>query len=80
MYVPTIRVPQRDSWRHGTAMLRQLREFWMQSHLCDVVIRSLDGREHHCHRNLLSAASTPLRALLSGSFNEGNRNLDDIQG
>lgn len=54
-------------------MLRQLREFWMQRHLCDVVIRSLEGREHPCHRNLLSAASTPLRALLSGSFNEGNR-------
>ena len=42
------------------------------------MIRSLDGQEHQCHRNLLSAASTPLRALLSGSFNEGNRNLDDV--
>lgn len=45
----------------------------MQSHLCDVVIKSDDGREHFAHRNVLSAASQPLRALLSGPFNEGTQ-------
>ena len=56
-------------------MLRQLREFWVSGHLCDVVIRSLDGREHQAHRNVLSAASTALSALLNGSFSEGNQIL-----
>ena len=52
-------------------MLRQLREFWISGHLCDVVIKSLDGREHRAHRNILSAASGPLSVLLNGSFTEG---------
>jgi len=54
-------------------MMKQLREFWMQSHLCDVVIKSDDGREHRGHRNVISAASGPLKALLNGSFTEGEQ-------
>eukprot|EP00438_Fugacium_kawagutii_P002600 Skav201320 [mRNA] locus=scaffold500:32113:35833:- [translate_table: standard] len=45
----------------------------MQSHLCDVVIKSDDGREHFAHRNVLSAASKPMKNLLSGDFIEGTQ-------
>eukprot|EP00435_Cladocopium_sp_Y103_P050582 s199_g15.t1 len=70
-----LRIRQREPWWHGCSMLRQLREFWISGDLCDVVIKSLDGREHNAHRNVLSAASTPLSALLNGSFSEGNQIL-----
>ena len=63
----------REPWSHGNYMMKQLREFWMQSHLCDVVIKSDDGREHRGHRNVISAASGPLKALLNGSFTEGEQ-------
>lgn len=70
-----LKIRQKEPWWHGCSMLRQLREFWISDHLCDVVIKSLDGRQHHAHRNVLSAASTALNALLNGSFSEGNQIL-----
>ena len=45
----------------------------MEDHLCDVVLKSQDGTEHRAHRNVLSAASSVLKALLSGAFQEGER-------
>ena len=29
--------------------MQQLRQFWMDDHLCDVVLKSHDGAEHRAH-------------------------------
>ncbi|CAE8585887.1 unnamed protein product [Polarella glacialis] len=41
-------------------------------HFCDVSLRSTDGQVFKAHRLLLSMASDPLFAMLSGSFSEGH--------
>lgn len=38
--------------------------------MCDVILRSEDGTDHHAHRNVLSAASAELKTLLAGPFKE----------
>eukprot|EP00438_Fugacium_kawagutii_P009707 Skav211710 [mRNA] locus=scaffold2852:209288:209824:- [translate_table: standard] len=53
--------------------MQQLREFWKEGHLCDVVIKSNDGTEHRAHANVLSAASKFLKNLLGGSFQEADQ-------
>eukprot|EP00435_Cladocopium_sp_Y103_P031050 s2576_g7.t2 len=58
---------------HQAALLQQLRKFWKEDQLCDVVLKSSDGTEHHAHTNVLSAASTFFKNLLSGSFLEAER-------
>jgi sugar lactone lactonase YvrE len=40
-------------------------------HFCDVSLRSIDGQVFKAHRLMLSMASDPLYAMLSGSFAEG---------
>ena len=50
--------------------MQQLRDFWKEGHLCDVVLKSIDGVEHPVHRNVLSAASAALKALLCAPFRE----------
>ncbi len=55
---------------HQQGMMQQLREFWEEGQLCDVVLQSLDGTQHHAHRNILSAASPALKVLLCGPFRE----------
>lgn len=40
-------------------------------HFCDVSLRSVDGEVFKAHRLVLSMASDPLYAMLSGSFAEG---------
>ena len=47
--------------------------FRVDGYLCDVVLKSQDGTVHRAHRNVLSAASPALKALLSGIFQEGER-------
>jgi len=42
-------------------------------HFCDVSLRSIDGRVFKAHRLVLSMASDPLFAMLSGSFAEGQQ-------
>ncbi|CAE7942712.1 unnamed protein product [Symbiodinium sp. KB8] len=42
-------------------------------HFCDVSLRSTDGRIFKAHRLVLSMASDPLFAMLSGSFAEGQQ-------
>eukprot|EP00435_Cladocopium_sp_Y103_P003719 s1084_g1.t1 len=41
-------------------------------HFCDVSLRSTDGQVFKAHRLVLSMASDPLFAMLSGSFAEGS--------
>ena len=53
--------------------MEQFREFWMENHLCDVVLKSNDGAEHSAHAAVLSAASTFFKKLLGGSFVEANQ-------
>ena len=59
--------------QHQAGIVQQLRQFWMEDHLCDVVLKSHDGAEHRAHTTLLSAASVVFRNLLSGSFREADR-------
>ena len=53
--------------------MQQLRQFWMDDHLCDVVLKSHDGAEHRAHTAVLSAASVFFENLLGGSFLEAER-------
>ena len=51
-------------------LMRQLRQFRQQEHLCDVVLKSVDGTLHPAHRNVLSAASDALKTWLCAPFRE----------
>ena len=53
--------------------MQQLRDFRKEGHLCDVVLKSIDGIEHPVHRNVLSAASAALKALLCAPFREAEQ-------
>ena len=55
---------------HQQGLMQQLRVFWKEGNLCDVVLKSIDGIEHPVHRNVLSAASAALKALLCAPFRE----------
>ena len=58
---------------HQKGLMQQLRDFWKEGHLCDVVLKSIDGIEHRVHRNVLSAASAALKALLCAPFREAEQ-------
>ncbi len=58
---------------HQQGLMQQLRDFWKEGHLCDVVLKSIDGIEHPVHRNVLSAASAALKALLCAPFREAEQ-------
>ena len=62
-----------DLVSHQVGIVEQFREFWLENHLCDVVLKSNDGAEHRAHAALLSAASMPFKNMLSGSFIEADR-------
>ena len=49
------------------------RDFWKEGHLCDVVLKSIDGTQHPVHRNVLSATSAALQALLCAPFLEAEQ-------
>ena len=55
---------------HQQGLMQQLRDFWKEGHLCDVVLKSVDGIQHQAHRNVLSAASAAFKALLCAPFRE----------
>ena len=58
---------------HQKGLMQQLRDFWKEGHLCDVVLKSTDGTQHPVHRNVLSAASAALKALLCAPFREAEQ-------
>ena len=58
---------------HQKGLMQQLRNFWKEGHLCDVVLESIDGTQHPVHRNVLSAASAALKALLCAPFREAEQ-------
>ena len=58
---------------HQKGLMQHLRDFWKEGHLCDVVLKSIDGIEHPVHRNVLSAASAALKALLCAPFREAEQ-------
>ena len=58
---------------HQQGLMQQLRGFWKEGQLCDVVLKSIDGIEHPVHRNVLSAASAALKALLCAPFREAEQ-------
>ena len=67
-----VKLEHTDLAQHQGGILQQLRKFWMEGHLCDVVLKSHDG-EHCAHTAILSAASMYFRSLLCGSFLEADR-------
>ena len=54
-------------------MMMKQRQLWKEGHLCDVVLKSRDGTEHHAHSLVLSAASAVLKKLLVGPFREADQ-------
>ena len=68
-----VKLDHSDPAQHRAGIMQQLRQFWMDDHLCDVVLKSHDGAEHRAHTAVLSAASVFFENLLGGSFLEAER-------
>ena len=68
-----VKLEHSDPAQHRACIMQQLRQFWMDDHLCDVVLKSSDGAEHRAHTAVLSAASVPFKTMLGGSFLEAER-------
>ena len=68
-----VKLEHSDPAQHRAGIMQQLRQFWMDDHLCDVVLKSDDGTEHPAHTAVLSAASMFFRNLLGGTFLEAER-------
>eukprot|EP00435_Cladocopium_sp_Y103_P043341 s237_g12.t1 len=62
-----------DLVKHQVGIVQQFREFWIENHLCDVVLKSTDGTEHGAHAAVLSATSMPFKKMLTGPFLEADR-------
>eukprot|EP00435_Cladocopium_sp_Y103_P012923 s1290_g3.t1 len=67
------KIEHSDLLEHQTSIVEQFREFWMEDHLCDVVLKSSDGAKHRAHAAVLSAASMFFKKLLGGPFLEADR-------
>ena len=67
-----VKLEHLDLVKHQVGIVQQFREFWMENHLCDVVLKSTDGAEHRAHTALISATSMPFKKMLSGSFLEAD--------
>eukprot|EP00435_Cladocopium_sp_Y103_P061562 s2990_g23.t1 len=67
-----VKLEHLDLVKHQVGIVQQFREFWMDDHLCDVVLKSTDGAEHRAHTALISATSMPFKKMLSGSFLEAD--------
>lgn len=63
-----VKIEHSDQAQHRAGIMQQLRQFWMDDHLCDLFLKSDDGAEHRAHTAVLSAASMPFKTLLGGSF------------
>ena len=68
-----VKLDHSDPAEHRAGIMQQLRQFWMDDHLCDVVLKSHDGAEHRAHTAVLSAASVFFKKLLGGPFLEAER-------
>eukprot|EP00435_Cladocopium_sp_Y103_P053807 s521_g17.t1 len=68
-----VKIDHSDRAQHRASIMQQLRQFWMDDHLCDFVLKSSDGTEHRAHTAVLSAASVFFKNLLGGSFLEAHR-------
>ena len=69
----TVKLEHSNVDQYQARIMKQLRQFWMDGHLCDVVVKSRDGSEHRAHSSVLSAASTFLKNLLAGPFLEADQ-------
>ena len=69
----TIKLEHSDPAQHRACIMQQLRQFSINDQFCDVVLKSLDGTEHHAHTAVLFAASIYFQKMLSGSFLEADR-------
>ena len=64
---------RRHASEHKVRIVEQFRKFWLENHLCDVVLKSDDGTQYHAHAALLSASSMYFKKLLGGSFCEADQ-------
>lgn len=69
----SVRLEHSDLAQHRAGITQQLRKFWREGHLCDVVLKSCDGTVHRAHKAVLSAASSVFWNLLGGSCLEAVR-------
>ena len=69
----TMKLQHTELAGHQQSLVQQLRDFWKDGHLCDVVLKSVDGIQHQAHRNVLSAASAALKTLLCAPFREAEQ-------
>ncbi|CAK9083933.1 unnamed protein product [Durusdinium trenchii] len=65
-----MKLRQTAQMQQQASMMQQLRTFWMEDYLCDVMFKSRDGQQHKGHRIIISSASEALRALLGSTFAE----------
>ena len=69
----TLKLEHSNVDQHQLTIMKQSRQFWMDGHLCDVILKSRDGTEHRAHSLVLSAASEFLKTLLVGPFLEADQ-------
>ena len=62
------KIEHSDLLEHQTSIVEQFREFWMEDHLCDVVLESSDGAKHRAHAAVLSAASMFFKIFWADPF------------
>eukprot|EP00438_Fugacium_kawagutii_P030102 Skav228191 [mRNA] locus=scaffold3933:537411:539096:+ [translate_table: standard] len=58
---------------HQGSIFQQLQAFRQKGQLCDLVVKSRDGTEHHAHAAMLCAASVYLKNMLVGPFLEAGQ-------
>ena len=75
-----VKLDHSDQAQHRASIMHQLRQFWMDDHLCDVVLKSHDGAEHRAHTAVLSAASVFFKNLLGGSFLGSRKGATEAAG
>ena len=68
-----VKLEHSDPAQHRACIMQQLRQFWINEHLWDVVLKSHDGTKHRAHTAVLSSASLVFKNLLGGSFMEAER-------
>ena len=72
----SVKLEHPDLAQHQANLMRQLREFWLEGHFCDVAhvaVQSREGIQHRAHTAVLAAASRFFKTLLNGSFSEGDQ-------
>eukprot|EP00438_Fugacium_kawagutii_P005360 Skav207097 [mRNA] locus=scaffold2123:33996:35696:+ [translate_table: standard] len=68
-----VKLEHADLSRHQACIFKHLRTFRKEGQLCDVVMKSRDGKQHGAHTAVLCAASADLKNMLLGPFVEASQ-------